>query len=425
VRWRRVTVVCAVTCTVTGAVGCAGGGRQVLVPGSAYGLATITARGTGSPAGQSSAVPSMSTTPASTTPASTTPASTAPASTAPLRARWPQRVVLPENATELDADQFLSLIFDLAAGVLYTIVAEAPASARYVPEVLDLRTGRVRRGESYPVAGLALAWGYLWVYGSSGGHPLLDQASPGTMATIRSVRVPGISGVQGVAAVAAGPAGSVWVGEGRTLLRLSVRTGAVLARGVLPAGLDLTDLAAGGGNLYASATRLQPGGGVVLEYSEASGRLLAQTGRVPLTWALWGPILTPVPGAVWALFRTGMMGESELLSARSLSVVRGPLTVFSAADSPATGPGTVYSWAMGSISAYGGGALWVATSGGVVACVNPATGTVRAQEVVPSDPAWSVFALAADPRARQLVAVISAPGYAGVVTISPPSACWN
>jgi hypothetical protein len=379
------------------------------VPGSAYGAATITARVTGSPDGQSSAW-SVSTT---------------PAGPAPLSARWPQRVIQRENATELDADGILSQVIDLAAGVLYTMVAATPTSAAYVPEALDLRTGRVRRGDSYPVTGLALASGYLWVYGSSGGHPLLDQASPETLATIRSDRVPGIPGVQGVAAVAAGPAGSVWVGGGRTLLRLSVRTGAVLAGAVLPAGLDLTDLAAEGRNLYASATRLQPGGGVVLEYSAAAGRLLAQTGRAPLTWALWGPILTPVPGGVWVLFRTGMQGESELLTGRSLSVVKGPPTVFSAADSPATGPGTVYSWAMGSISAYGGGALWVATSGGVVACVNPATGTVRAQEVVPSDPAWSVFALAADPHARQLVAVISAPGYAGIVTISAPSACWN
>jgi hypothetical protein len=31
------------------------------------------------------------------------------------------------------------------------------------------------------------------------------------------------------------------------------------------------------------------------------------------------------------------------------------------------GGGTVDSWAMGSVAAYGGGALWVATSGGLVA----------------------------------------------------------
>jgi hypothetical protein len=425
VRWRRVAVVCAVTCAVTCAVGCAGPGRRVLAPGSAYGLATTTARVTRSPGARSSAAASMSATPAGTTPAGTTPAGTTPAGTAPRRAQWPQRVILPETGNELDEDAILSQVFDLAAGVLYATVATTPTSATYVPEILDLRTGRVRRGESYPVTGLALASGYLWVYGAAGGHALLDQASPETMATIRQVRVPGIPAVPGVAAVAAGPAGSVWVGGGRTLLRLSVRTGAVLARAVLPAGLTLSDLATGGRNLYASATRLRPGGGVVLEYSAAGGRLLAQTDRAPLTWALWGPELTPVPGGVWVSFRSGMNGQSALLTERSLSVVKEPPADLSAADSPATGPGTIYDWAMGSISAYGGGTLWVATSSGVVACVNPATGTVRAQEVVPSDPAWSVFALAADPHARQVVAVISAPGYAGVVSISAPGACWN
>jgi len=406
VRWRLGTLVCAVTC----AVACAGCGRQVLLPGSAYSLATTTARGTGLPGARSQA---------------TAPMSTTPTRQPPLGAPWPERGILPQNAQELDADEILSQVLDLPADVLYAMVPATLPSGSYAPEVVDLRTGTVRHGQSYPVAGLALASGYLWVYGSSGGHPVLDQASPGTLVTTRRDRVPGIPGVQGVAAVAAGPVGSVWVGGGRMLLRLSVHTGAVLGRAVLPADLDLSDLAAGGGSLYASATRLRPGGGVVLEYSEASGRLLAQTGRAPLTWALWGPLLTPVPGGIWVSFRTGMLGESALLSARSLSFIKGPATVISAADSPATGPGTVYSWAMGSISAYAGGALWVATSGGVVACVNPVTGIVRAQEVVRSMPAWSVFALAADPRAEQVVAVISTTGYAGAVAISAPHACWH
>jgi hypothetical protein len=400
------------------------------VPGSAYGLATTKARGTGSPGAQSSATASISKTPTDTAPAGAQSSATAsisktPTDTAPAGAQWPLRVILPQIAGELDADQMVSQVFDLAAGVLYAMVATTPTSATYVPEVVDLRTGRVRRGESYPVTGLALASGYLWVYGSSGGHPLLDQVSTQTLATIRRVPVPGIRGNQGVAGVTAGPAGSVWVGGGRALVRLSVRTGAVMAQAILPAGLDLSNLATGGRNLYASATRLRPGGGVVLEYSEAAGKLLAQTGRAPLTWALWGPILTPVPGGVWVSFRSGMLGQSGLLSARSLSVVNGLPTVISASDSPATGPGTIYNWAMGSISTYAGGVLWVATSSGVVACVNPATGTARAQEVVPSVPAWGIFALAADPHTRQVVAVISATGYAGVVTISAPGACWN
>ncbi len=66
----------------------------------------------------------------------------------------------------------------------------------------------------------------------------------------------------------------------------------------------------------------------------------------------------------------------------------------------------------------------MATAGGLVACVNPVTGTVR-QETVMSRPAQLVFGLAADPRVRELAAVISTVRYTGVVIISPPRACWS
>ena len=375
--WRRAAAVCAVACAVT----CAGCAGQAPVPISA-----------------------------------------APRP-APSRVPWPERGVLREDARLLAASQVL----DLAAGLLYALVPASLASGigPYSLQAIDLRTGRVRRGESYPVSGLALASGYLWVYGSSGtaGRPVLDEADPGTLATARSVLVPGVSGV---AAVAAGPAGTVWAGAGRRLLRVSVSTGAVLARAVLPPGLDLTDLAAGPGevNLYASAARLRPGGAVVLEFSAGTGGLLAETGRTPLTWSAGGAQLAAVPAGVWVSFRTGMLGQSLLLSARSLSMINEALAG-SAADSPVTGSGTVYSWAMGSVAAYGGGALWVATSSGLVACVNPLTGTVRSQGVMTSRQGLVVAVLAADPTAREVAAVVSDGGYTGVVAISPPRACWS
>lgn len=125
----------------------------------------------------------------------------------------------------------------------------------------------------------------------------------------------------------------MWLGAGRTLLRVSDSTGAVLARTVLPTGLDLTDLE--------------------------------------------------------------------------------------------TGPGGKNLHASGSPSTYGGGALWAATAGGLVACLNPVTGTARAQGTLTSRPALIVVGLAADPRLRELAAVISTASYTGMVTISPPRACWN
>src|SRR5580704_10536455 len=155
---------------------------------------------------------------------------------ATVGASWPQRVILREDAALQDASQVL----DPAAHVLYALVPRASGSS-YVLQATDLRTGRVRRGASYRVSGLALAAGYLWVYGQAkAGRPsVLDETSPRTLATIRSLSVPG----NDEPAPAAGPAGSVWAGAGRALLRVSVRTGAVLDRAVLPSGLELSGLA--------------------------------------------------------------------------------------------------------------------------------------------------------------------------------------
>jgi outer membrane protein assembly factor BamB len=240
------------------------------------------------------------------------------------------------------------------------------------------------------------------------------------------VSVP-VSGVPGPAGVTPGLAGSVWAGEGRVLVRVSARTGAVLARVTLPSGLSLTSLAAGPGGtyLYAAAQRLRPLGTVVQEYSVSTGRLVAQSGMGPLTWAISGAWLTAVPGGIWVWFRTGMLGQSVLLRAGSLVLRSRPSEVFGGADSPVTGNGTVYYWAMGSAAVYGGGALWVTTDGGLVACVNPATGTVRAEETVTAQEGQLAVMLTADQGADAVSVVVSVTGYAGLVTIRPPRTCWN
>jgi hypothetical protein len=325
---------------------------------------------------------------------------------------WPQRAILPED----NALEAASQVLDPAAHVLYALVPVTSGSS-YVLQAIDLRTGRVRRGASYRLFALALAAGYLWVYGQPAvGRPsVLDEVSPRTLATIRSRSLP--NAPYEPAAPVAGPAGSVWVGAESTLLRISVRTGAVLTRAVLPAGLALTALAVNPGTtiVYASAVRPHPGGAVVLEYSQRTGLRLAQSGAGTLQWSLAGAALTALPGGVWVWFRSGMMGQSELLDARSLKVVAGFSGTVSPADSPATGSGTVYDWAMGSSAAYAGGVLWVVTNSGVVACVNPATGLVREQEQVTSEP----ILVAPDPAARQLLVV----GEGGIVAITPPRGC--
>jgi hypothetical protein len=368
-------------------------------------------------------------------PAPVTAAAGPPAGPVAAPAPWPEHGIVLAQGNDPPL-AFAGQVLDPAGGVLYALVPTTVASpsARDVLEAIDLRTGRARRGESYRQAYvLALASGSLWVPGAGpGGHPVLDEASPGTLATIRSVPLPGPSTRAWV--VTAGPPGSVWAGAGRTLLRVSARTGAVLARAVLPSGLYLTALAAGPGgeNLYAGAARLpKPYGAVVLEYSAGSGSLLAQSGGGALKWSAGGAWLTALPGGVWVSFRTGMLGQSGLLGARSLAVAGGFPTGVSRADSPVTGVGTVYGWATGSSSAYGGGALWAMTAGGLLACVNPVTGRVRAREAVTYGQALGVYAIAADPSARHVVAVtstinnVTGSSTITLLTVTPPRDCWG
>src|SRR5580658_2220244 len=139
---------------------------------------------------------------------------------------WPQHVLWHETYAEMYAEQ----VMDQTTDVLYTLAPDAGNAT--ILRATDLRTGRARRGSgSYKQDGLVLAGGYLWVYGGN----VLEQVDPGTLATIRSVDL-------SAEGVADGPAGAVWVGESRGLVRVSVRTGAVLGRAGVPAGMDLDDV---------------------------------------------------------------------------------------------------------------------------------------------------------------------------------------
>lgn len=359
--------------------------------------------------------------PGSTRPAGAPPATAAstPIRTVALRAPWPERRILPENV------YIASQVFDPATDVLYALVAKAPVTAGpYVLQATDLRTGAVRRGESYPLAQLSLVAGYLWVSGA-GTPPVLRQVGLGTLRTVRSVSPPGVSWASGASwasGVAPGPAGSVWVGAYRTLLRISAGRGTVLARTVLPPGLGLSDMAAypDGAYLYVSAAHVVAGGAqagaVLLEYSARTGQLLAETDRAPISYSIAGAELTALPEGVWVSFRTGMLGRSVLLSERALATVIAPV--------PPRTPDGVYYWPMFSSSAYGGGALWVTTQTGLVACVNPATGLVRATETVTSQSAQP-GELMADGTTRQVFGFVWNEPYGGLVSISPPRSCWG
>jgi len=112
-----------------------------------------------------------------------------------------------------------------------------------------------------------------------------------------------------------------------------------------------------------------------------------------------------------------MLGLSVLLSERALAAVIAPV--------PARTPEGVYYWPMFSSSVYGEGALWVTTQTGLVACVNPATGRVRASETVTSQPVQLGGLLVADGTARQVFGFVTNTGYRGLVSVRPPRSCWG
>jgi hypothetical protein len=192
-------------------------------------------------------------------PTAGTPTSEPPAA-AQLRELWPEQVLMTENDYVASAAQVL----DPAHGLLYALVPRKlpTVSGPWVLRAIRLSSKTSRSGGTYPVSGIALAGGSLWAYGASpAGQALISEINPRTLHTVRPEKISS-SSYLGVGSVATGPAGSVWTGSGRRLLRLSVHTGAVLARATLPAGFVLDQIAAspGGTVLYASTVPVNAGG---------------------------------------------------------------------------------------------------------------------------------------------------------------------
>ena len=329
----------------------------------------------------------------------------------PASAAWPSRTVLRESVRVRSATQVLSL----ARGADFAMVPVNQPETVFQLRRISLASGAVQNGPRFSVSGLRLASGFLWVYGPIYGGPrrtqvrlVLHQVSPSSLHPIRSWtllptrRLVSLSDVS----VAPGPGRTVWVGFRRTLRRVSVTSGATLRWARVPAGFSITDIATDPRRqrLYAAATpRL--GGGAVFEYQARSGLLQASATGKPVEFAVAGSNLTAVPGGVWSSFRTGMLGQTVLLRARELSAV--PL------HSP------IFDWAMFATTVYGD-SLWLARQDGVIGCIGPQTGRVRARSTVPALNASGQL-LTADPGRRLVYAI----GQRGVVAISAPPACWR
>jgi hypothetical protein len=285
---------------------------------------------------------------------------------------WPSRPVLRESTVEAIADQ----VVDPAAAAVYLLASKTntPVRGPWVLCRISLATGAVRLGPTFPVGGLTMASGYLWVFSTSlaRAQPVVSQVDPATLQRVRAIRLPSVpANFGGVpVAVTAGPTRSVWIGSNRTLLRVSVSTGRPLTTVPLPPGLVGGDAAVNpaGTTLYVSATN-NTAGGMILEYNARTGHQLAAASGGVIRYAVAGASLTAVPGGVWASFRTGMMGLTIHLGAHGLPMITPPGPRI--ARTPPTG---VFHWPMYATTSYGGGALWVANELGIVACLPPALG---------------------------------------------------
>jgi outer membrane protein assembly factor BamB len=357
----------------------------------------------------------------SATPA-TVAAPSAPPELATLPAPWPEHVALREDLSLAVASQ----AFDPATGTVYALLPQhlGDVAGPWVLTAISVRTGAARRGGTFRTSELTLAGGYLWLYDSASDRPRVDEVAPGTLTVVRAIPLPsGPSPFGAGPKVAAAPDGSAWVGTRHELLRVSVRTGTVLATATLPAGLAVVTMATDpdGGYLYVAAAREVGGGAVegaiILEFSERTGALLATADGDPIRYSIAGATLTAVPGGVWASFRTGSLGASVLLSGRGLAVITAP-------HLPAARLSAYY-WAMSSTSVYGGGTLWVtATIGSLVACLDPATGKVIARETVHSPRAQLNDLLAVDPATGELYGTAVDGSFGALVSVKPPAACW-
>jgi hypothetical protein len=359
--------------------------------------------------------------PAGGTPPATDSAS-GPGSATNRHAPWSQQVILREDSLASGANQAV----DVANRVAYLLVSRTstPIRGPWQLRRVDVASGSARLGPTFRQMDVTFAAGYLWIGGRGyGATPpaRVTQVNPRTLAVVRTIQLPRVpSTFTGPGAtVAAGQSESVWIGLHRTLIRVSTATGAVLARATVPAGLAVFDIAVDPAlrHLYMSAVRVVSGGvgnNVVLEYSARSGRRLAMASHGPVTYSVAGSALTAVPGGVWVSFRTGMMGMTLHLRQRDLRLVTPPWPGLGQAHD------RIFHWPMYATTAYGGGALWLANQTGIVACIDPRTGKVRAAETgSQSRLVYQIWAV--DPVRHVLFAGTNA----GIVVISPPRSCWR
>jgi hypothetical protein len=303
-------------------------------------------------------------------------------------------------------------------------------------ELVDLDSGRIAVGPVLSGSELDLAGGYLWVFGFEDEStrlvsPGLCQIDPATMRLVRQVQFPvSALGPPPVVGVTDGPAGSVWIATPTALIRFDPADGHSLVRVPITVG-TVADVATDPSerHLYVSvrgslATTI--GGHAtsadqVVERDAVTGRVLAATtASNPVADDISGHWLNAAPTTVWVSYRTGMAGATVVLRSSDLSAV----------TPPAPGPGpeppggeAVFDWFQWTNNLVADGVLWHDDEGGVWACLDPASGAVRARQQLPEDAGLAVSGavLGLAPSSRQLVV----DGRQGIEVVTVPASCFG
>lgn len=278
-------------------------------------------------------------------------------------AGWSARGVLGEPPG------IVNQVVDPPAGVDYVLASDGHG---YRLRAMPLSGAFPTVGPKFPVFGISLGAGSIWVYGARpAGSLVLYQVNRSTLAVTRSWQLAGNQRRSGFVAVAPGGGGTEWVGFLRTVLRINARSGAIVSRIRLHSGLTVSDLSVdpAGRHLYVVANTSVSSSAVV-EFDPASLRELASNSGGDLRFSVGGASATAVPGGVWISFRTGMLGETLLLSQRNLRMVKLP---------GATKPRSLFHWVMFASTKYAGRSLYLARQDGIIACLNPRTGAVRSR----------------------------------------------
>jgi hypothetical protein len=253
---------------------------------------------------------------------------------------------------------------------------------------------------------LTVTGGWVWVVVEEGDRALLEQLDPVTLAVhaerdlpVSDTLYPPGDARPVLTATVGGP---LWVAAGEDVWALNPATGVVEIH--FDAGDQISSMSTDptGALLYTGGETLPVSGMVVTDYDAHTGRALHAL-DLPLAVAA-GTVAATTDG-VWVSYRTGMAGSAQELSSNDLSQIAPP-------PNP-NGPFDTFYQIMGVWSGVSEGVLWL-TNQVSLSCADPSAGVVRASEsTTVSDPVASSGVLYA------------LPSTGGVVSITPPAACFG